>query len=589
MDVRSVRTAVPLLSTTNVTAGPGASSFFDVEITNPSTYAFTVGAYTFDLEHSSSDITFTSTVSTDYPTDLPPDHVFPSPTSIHETSGGVVPFEIPGTTATNIAATDISTALGAGGMSVAPGETYNLGRVYFDVAAAPTSFGFVPISFLVSATGPERTDLADGSGVPMSFTVDGGAIKVDPGLPFVDCNNDGVFQPGTDLEITTQLDDGKFDTASPEGLDCATVSGGGPGLVISGPAIVNKDVRLTSDGHMIINTDLTATKRNVELESRGGDVSFDDPTTQAKKKIRVTAAGDITSEHDNFIATSGNSNVVFEAGNDIIFVGTNVSAGRTVSFDAGGDVNINPNSTVDVTGSRGRTTIHAANVDVSGSMFTAGLGVDIEATAGNVNVSDTKIVARVNRSSHVDIKAAGSVDGNAGTEIEANKTVDIKSGGEINLPGAKLLADRHTNASVHVDAGTTLDIIAAAIAANKRIKVESGGNLDATDAVMAACGHPASDVRIAAGGDATLVRLKAGAQKLIKVEAALAIDLTMAELGIIAGTTGDILIDGTTYDITGATLKRPDKLTLKGTQVGSAAADTTKGTLPCPSLPAPPP
>ena len=165
--------------------------------------------------------------------------------------------------------------------------------------------------------------------------------------------------------------------------------------------------------------------------------------------------------------------------------------------------------------------------------------------------------------------------------MEANETIIIEAGDAVNLPGSSLSANTSSKAKVELDAGTTMDLIGAFIEAQSRILATSVGDLDATGAMFHGCDHPGSDIRIDSGGNATFVDAEFFAGKLIKIDADLLIDLTRARLGITGGTKGDILIDGGSYDVTDAILKRPDKLKLKGTDIGGPAADTTKGTLPC--------
>ena len=403
--------------------------------------------------------------------------------------------------------------------------------------------------------------------------------KVNPGFSFVDVNNDGIYDAGQDIPLDDgELDDGKFDTAIPEGPDY-TVAVAGAGLSVNGTAISAKDVRFTSDGLMIINTNLTATKRNIELESRTDNVQFDDSTIAGNKKIRVTAAGDITSSDDEFIGMANSSNVIFEAGNDIVFVDTNVTAGRTVSFKAGGEVRINPNSSVDVMGNRGRTTIDAGDVNVSGATFTAGLGVEIEANNGNVNVSDTTITSLVNSSSKVRLVASGSVIGNAGTDIDANKTVDVKAGQEIDLDGVQIAANTHNNSKLILDADV-LRLNGAVLESQRRIILEAVDAIHAANVQLLACGNPKSIIRATAGGSADFTGATARAGTLIDLLAADLLDLEESSLGITGGTKGDILLEGTTIDVTNAVFKAPDDLIRTGTEIG-VPADDTPGTLPC--------
>ena len=404
--------------------------------------------------------------------------------------------------------------------------------------------------------------------------------KIDPGFPFVDVDNNDIYDAGTDILLDDgELDDGKFDTAKPEGPDY-TVAIAGAGLAIHGAPISGGHVTIRADGNLIINTNLTATG-NAQLESRTGSVIFDDPTVSGKNKLKIDAALDITSTDDEFIASGNNSNIVFNAGRDITLLGTTLDAGRSALLTAGRNVTIDSNSSVGVDGKRGRVIITGLAVNVAGSTVSAGLGVDLTATGGDVNVGDARLESLVNSKSDVNILATGSVIGNAGTSMEANETIIIEAGDAVNLPGSSLSANTSSKAKVELDAGTTMDLIGAFIEAQSRILATSAGDMDATGAMFHACDNPGSDIRIESGGNATFVDAELFAGKLIKLDASLLIDLTRARLGITGGTKGDILIDGGSHDITDAILKRPDKLKLKGTDIGGAAADTTKGTLPC--------
>src|SRR6185295_880294 len=124
-----------------------------------------------------------------------------------------------------------------------------------------------------------------------------------PGFPFVDANNDGLFNAGDgDVLLNNgELSDGKFDTAVAEGPNYTTPVAGA-GLVIDGAAItVTGNINYKASGTLIVNTNLTAGD-DLKLTSRTASVKLDDPTLTATDDIIIVARVDITGLSDTLSA-----------------------------------------------------------------------------------------------------------------------------------------------------------------------------------------------------------------------------------------------------------------------------------------------
>jgi hypothetical protein len=151
-----------LLTAQSVTAKPGdVNDLFNVYITNLGAAAVDVESFNFEINTTSTDITFeqATTATTLYPYIFAGNSLF----------GPVISFSSPGQT---LDAAD--TTANSGFTTVNPGASFGLGLISFDVApGAPNQVA--PVNF---NTSPAATSISDPAGHPLTLDFASGNITV---------------------------------------------------------------------------------------------------------------------------------------------------------------------------------------------------------------------------------------------------------------------------------------------------------------------------------------------------------------------------------------------------------------------------
>jgi len=382
---------------------------------------------------------------------------------------------------------------------------------------------------------------------------------------FVDANNNQTYESGTDVALVAgEVDDGYFDTRRAEGGYTSVIAGAG--LVINGPSIGSRFVTMKADADLVINTDLEAT-RNVLLVSRYGSVRFDDPTVQARKHIRVNAAQDITSTADSFLATgrtsmislvaqrdidmdftfveapNGRSRITVQVGRDAHLEDCHLNAGGRVSLVASGDVSVVGCGLE--SGNRTDVRAHRA-LDATGCVINAGAGVSVIGR-GQVITDHATIEARRDiyvASSRSDVSA---VDAWFSAEGTRRADVTIKAWLDLQVSDATLRANRYVTLrardAVMADGATLLGTTGRG-----RVGVYGGGEIDLSRATIRA--HQTIKLQ-SFRGDA---------------------DLSETSVAISHGSRrGDIWVSADDIHVGDAEIAAPDRIVLRGTQVGNPA------------------
>ena len=265
-------------------------------------------------------------------------------------------------------------------------------------------------------------------------------VKVtDPGVPFVDANNDGHYWAADgDVALESgELADGKFSTKKKEGSYKNPISGAG--LVIPPSAdildgVIDGTLRLDTfnfavDGSIIVGVDLTAVKKGIKLATRTGSIELDG---------RVDAS----------------ASAKFKSGADVILSNSAVVNAKQVDIHA--------NGSIDITGA-----------DVSGlSKLKLVAEGDIWAGDATVRVLDTT-------KGKIELEAGGMLEMN-GAQVFGRKSVDIDIVGDIFAQQATIVA-ANTKGAVKLKSATgNINLAQSSVLASKQIKIESFGKTPVT-------------------------------------------------------------------------------------------------------------
>lgn len=393
-------------------------------------------------------------------------------------------------------------------------------------------------------------------------------VTKDPGFPYVDANNDKLFNPadGDVLLDDGELNDGFFDTAIPEGPDY-TVAIAGAGLRIHGAAISNFSQDFSADGGMTVNTDLTATNRDMLLTSRSENVELDDPTLHARNLLEINAAIDIVSTDDVLRASGSESVIRLDAGEKILLRGTRVTAMKEVEMDAGDLILINPSAAnpavvtatpnifgkVDLDASvievslaqiaairnivMNADVINAVESDLNANTYGPGKidlhavfvifapfaemharqQIVITADTGPVDATGATIQASAGYGGSVDI--AGDAVFLGGATVAAHAAVRVDAAVGIAAPFSTLTATPHYLGRVALATPGIVDVNSATINATKDVDIDAGGELSGNAAIMNANGHSQGTIDIESGGDIQLTGAQLKARKIVDLEA----------------------------------------------------------------------
>jgi hypothetical protein len=375
-----------------------------------------------------------------------------------------------------------------------------------------------------------------------NISIDTRVKLADPGFPYVDANNDHLFllSDGDVLLVGGELDDGFFDTQTPEGAYTTVIPGAG--LVINGGPISASGIDYRADGDLVINTDLTATGAgDVQLKSRDGSMLLDDPSITSMGDMTISAALDILSTDDSVEATGANSTIDLSAGRNVVLSGTAIQATRTVYIVAGNSITIGDSlanqGTVKTSDPNGTLRLKARGsgtaIDVSGADFDAARRVTLEARRGDITARDSVF-----------------------SSLGAN--------GEVKL------------------SGHDIDITGGLLQAEKKVELKAREAIFAEDSSLLTCGNEGA-IRVRANDEVELDRATMRAFKNIDVRSIRNdVDLTEADLAIVTGSErGDIEVKAQTIGVTDADIVAPDIIRLKGNVIGTPS-QIDKGTKDCP-------
>jgi hypothetical protein len=161
-----VARATSLLTAQSVTANAGSSNdSFDIYLTNLGTAPADVGAFSFEITTSSSNVTFqqATTGTTLFPYIFAGNSLF----------GPVVSTSAPGQTL------DASDAAAVGFTVVNPGSSFGLGHVTFDVALGASA----QVALVDFNTSTAFTSLSDQFGNPLPLNFTNGQITISAAIP----------------------------------------------------------------------------------------------------------------------------------------------------------------------------------------------------------------------------------------------------------------------------------------------------------------------------------------------------------------------------------------------------------------------
>lgn len=256
----------------------------------------------------------------------------------------------------------------------------------------------------------------------------------DPGAPYVDTNNDGLFfaADGDVLLNDGELADGVFDTDVAEGPDY-TSAVQGAGLVIpasAGPFANQVGWTFSADGDLLLDTDLSSNLPFAEtrLTSRHGDVVLDDPTVSAKSLVRLQALeGDVVATDDQLVSEARGQVQVIARNVDVS--GSTLRGERLVSVEAtSGEVRaVGSLLAAAPPGLGGEVRVEGSQIDVSHSTLKADLQVLIDAFTnrrGSV-VAVGAVINHIGPTGDGPTAMQGDIGGGLGVAIYAYDDIDV--------------------------------------------------------------------------------------------------------------------------------------------------------------------
>jgi len=400
-----------------------------------------------------------------------------------------------------------------------------------------------------------------------------------PGFPFVDANNDGLFNAGDgDVLLNNgELSDGKFDTAVAEGPNYTTPVAGA-GLVIDGAAItVTGNINYKASGTLIVNTNLTAGD-DLKLTSRTASVKLDDPTLTATDDIIIVARVDITGLSDTL---SAGGDIYALAGGNIFLVTCTITGGRGIEMYAGGFIELGDSTTTATNGEIDLKAIGDVN-SVGGTLSAIGSHGEVELWSGNfINVSTAQIHAK----KEIELFAANTIFIDGATLQTTGSEIDIAT--RANIVGAGSTIDAQgSRGEVYIAARGAIDLTDATVTAAKQIDIHTRDAVFAQGAFLLAANWDVNiEARLnvdlsASANRAAVIR----AFKDIYIESKTAdVDIRGASIASLTGSTkGEIKIKAADeLFVEGAEILYAKKLKLQGTQVGTPL-NVAQGTLPLP-------
>ncbi len=349
----------------------------------------------------------------------------------------------------------------------------------------------------------------------------------DPGFPYVDANNDGLFDAtfGDVLLDHGELDDGFFDTQIPEGPNY-TAAIANAGLSIHGASITAANLDFRADETLTVNTDLTATSGSLLLTSRGADVLLDDPTLKAKNLLGIDASRDIISEDDKLIGTGPSSVIDLDAGRFVALFGTLVDAKKNVDISAGEIAAVfpsllNPAIVKATPNTLGKVELNAPKIDVSEAQITA--RKDIVMNAETIYVLGSELTANGHGLAKIDLRAADYVDVSDATLIARKSIViEVDDSDEAGIAGyeARIEAVGGGSTSVHLESSGEVFIPFATIRAKSNVTIEAhGGDVVADWANLDADTNADGTVAVHAAGNVELFAATVEAKRDVILEA----------------------------------------------------------------------
>ncbi len=150
-----------LFSMQSVTANPGdVNDMFEVDVTNTGTTAVDLAAYSFEIDATSTDITFEqSTTGT-----VPHAYVFAGNSFVDDFVSGVTSISAPGE---SLSANDLG-EIPASFTTIAQGAEFGMSEVFFDVAPGAAS-EVLPVDFNISIADSSASD-PNGNAIALDFS-----------------------------------------------------------------------------------------------------------------------------------------------------------------------------------------------------------------------------------------------------------------------------------------------------------------------------------------------------------------------------------------------------------------------------------
>lgn len=292
------------------------------------------------------------------------------------------------------------------------------------------------------------------------------SVYIEPKQPFLDKNEDGVYQQGIDelITITPGGGDKWVYNAGVHGLvipaGAAASTGGnwvgkqfdftagdnGNDFLIIGVNLINDNgeghisitgpAKIQLDGITLINS-----KKTIMISSSQGTVQAIGTKITAKEEVRVEAHAGLTANGANIVSTEENILLKSQAAGLVL----NSAPSQTV---------IQAKKGVDFTAA---TTLQANGANIKSTDYHVSLtGASISANSG---VTTTSIQAKKN----VELTATASLQANGASITSTDEKVIVKANGGISLNSGSAVTAIRAKEQVEVTAGTSIQAVKATI------------------------------------------------------------------------------------------------------------------------------
>ena len=232
-------------------------------------------------------------------------------------------------------------------------------------------------------------------------------------VPFVDSNNDGVFN-GSDVALVNgELSDGIFSTKKSEGAYTSVVSGAGLVIPAGAGSVSASKINLLADGNILVGETLVSTSSHVTLKSLSGNVDVTN-TGQliSGRNVLVTAKRDARLNGLVVAISNSKGQIRVKANRDIYLTSGTAVASRKVDAQAAKDL-FATSATVIAGGANAQVRLIAKNgiLNATSADIRAQKKIQIESRKGSVVTTNATIgiTSSGTNSSSIRVKAKTSL------------------------------------------------------------------------------------------------------------------------------------------------------------------------------------